>query len=188
MLQSIDRLSNARGFTLIELVVVIVLMGIVGMMVFSRFTNPNSFNELAAQDTLLTSIRVAQQNALGRSNVTFEINSASGEWQFVAKTGATVITSTSVSSANVKLETGTAAELVVPTNSCSSGTRFDTPVSSFVLAFDSQGNIDSFSNTTVGLETKSPTFNGVRICVNDTVESSVCVSPAGYAYSGNCDD
>lgn len=180
-------MNKNPGFTIIELVVVIVLIGIIGLTAFSRFTSPNAFNEAAASDALITTIRAAQQASLGRSSVTFEINTVADDWQFVAKSGGTAISTTTVSTSDVKLETGSAAVLAVPTDSCAAGTSFDTPVNNFVITFDNRGNIASFSNATVGTENISGTFNGVRICVNDMVEASVCVSPAGYAYSGDCD-
>ncbi len=87
----------------------------------------------------------------------------------------------------------TAAVLAVPTDSCASGTRFDSDIAGFRIEFDNQGNIATFdydANPEPGPQaTDDPLFdfNGVRICVNDVVASSVCVSPAGYAYEGNCE-
>jgi len=181
------------GFTIVELVAVILIASILGMVAFARFISPSAFNEQGTQDALLTSIRQAQQAALGRSDVTFEIGAGAGEYQFVVKTASQELNRTTVSSQGVVLQTGTAAALAVTTDSCASGTRFDESVSGFVIAFDSRGNIATFdyaANPEAGLQsTTDPLFdfNGVRICVNDSVAASVCVSPAGYAYEGNCE-
>ena len=175
---------RCRGFSVIELVVVIVLTGIVGMVVISRYGPPDSFEIQGAQDALLTTIRQAQQAALGRSNVSFTIDSGAGTWEFAVSSGVDVISTQEVPSAGIKIETGST---VWTTDTCAAGSSFNTAVGSFELEFDPEGNLASFNNTGVGLQSMSPTFNGVRICLNDTVTYSVCVSPAGYAYEGNCE-
>lgn len=179
-----------HGFTIIEMIAVVVLMGIVGVAVFSRFNSPSSFNELATKDALITGIRQAQQAALGRSNVTFAILAAADEYQFTVKAGTDVLSTLAIPSRDVVLQTGTAAPSA---STCASGAPFDQGIQGFVIAFDNRGNIASFdydANPGVAEVNGDPLvfdFNGVRICVNEVVASSVCVSPAGYAYEGNCD-
>jgi prepilin-type N-terminal cleavage/methylation domain-containing protein len=171
-----------RGFTVVELVVVIVLLGIVGAVVIPRFLAPNTFNEPAAQDGLLATIRAAQQAAIGRANVTFKITSDSNDWTFAALSGATTLRTLTVPVSDVKLETGSAASSA---NTCATG--FNTAVANdFTLTFKSDGNLASFTNNGT-TETVDAAFNGVRICLNDTIAVSACVSPAGYAYAGDCD-
>lgn len=182
-----------HGFTIIEMIAVVVLLGIVGVVVFSRFSDPSSFNQAAVKDSLITSIRQAQQAALGRSNVTFSIVETADQYQFLVKNGASVLSTQTIASQNIVLQTGTAEALSTATDSCASGTRFDQSVQGFVIGFDRRGNIASFdydaNPSTPELNEDPPSFdfNGVRICVNDLVTASVCVSPAGYAYEGNCD-
>lgn len=183
-----------RGFTVIELVSVIVLLGIVGTFVLSRFTSPSAFNQGAITDALIAGIRQAQQAALGRSGVTFGIVASADEYRLEVKAGADLLSALSVPSSSVVLQTGTAEALTNPTDSCASGTRFDDGIGGFVIAFDNQGNIDTFdydANPLPGPQQNGDPlafdFNGVRICVNDLVAASVCVSPAGYAYEGDCD-
>lgn len=179
-------MNSARhaGFTIVELVVIIIVVGIMGVVVVSRYNNPNAFNQSAATDTLLTTIRQAQQTALGRSDVTFEIASGGGQWQFLVKSGADTVRSAAISMTGVKLETGSS---LATGDTCASGSSFNTAVNGFVLSFDPVGNLASFNNTGVGLEDDLSLINGVRICVNDLVAASVCVSPAGYAHRGNCE-
>ena len=55
-----------RGFTLIELVLVMVILGTVAMMASSRFVGSDSFASMAAQDQLISAARYAQQIALVR--------------------------------------------------------------------------------------------------------------------------
>ena len=81
------------------------------------------------------------------------------------------------------METGSAA---ASGNTCAND--FDTAVANdFALTFDRSADLVDFTNNTT-TETVNAAFNGVRICVNDDVSLSVCVSPAGYAYEGDCLD
>lgn len=175
--------TEHSGFTIIELIVVIVFLGIVGAVIVPRFLSPNAFSERAAQDGVITTIRAAQQSSLGRDAVTFEIDAAGGNWVLTAKASSNIIRTFEIPAAALILETGSA---VASANSCAND--FDTTVDSdFELVFDGQGNLEEFTNNGT-TELVDASFNGVRICLNNTVELSVCVSPAGYAYAGNCDE
>ncbi|MDY6982080.1 MAG: prepilin-type N-terminal cleavage/methylation domain-containing protein [Pseudomonadota bacterium] len=174
-----------NGFTIIELVVVLVLVGITATIVAPRYMGPNAFDQSAAQDALLTTIRAAQQAALGRSNVSFAIGQAGNAWVMTvtADPGASTLRTADFPARSVILETGSAAS---SGDTCESG--FDDAVAAnFLLTFDAKGNLASFVNGANSAFTSDPAFNAVRICVNDTAASSVCVSRAGYAYAGTCD-
>jgi MSHA pilin protein MshC len=177
--------ATSQGFSAIELVVVIVLLGIVGAVVIPRFMAPDAFDQMVARDSLLTTLRAAQQAALGRSDITFEINRAGAAWHLEVKEAGTTLRELRFSADNISLETGSP---IASGDVCA--TSLDTAVASdFELAFDAVGNLKRFGNTGVA---GSPihvdeSFNGVRICLNDTDALSICVSPAGYAYAGSCD-
>jgi type II secretory pathway pseudopilin PulG len=168
---------------LVELVVVIILVGIVGAVIVPRFLSPSAFEISATQDGLVSTIRAAQQAAIGRADVSFLIASDTDAWTFTAKSGATALRTFQVPVNDVLLETGSAAS---SSDTCATG--FDTAVAGdFSLAFKNDGYLDTFTNNGV-TEAVDSSFNGVRICLNDSVVVSVCVSPAGYAHAGNCDD
>ena len=62
-----------RGFSLIELLLVIILLGIISIVVFSRVDNSNFDASVAAQD-LVEAIRYAQHRSMNASgNTYFEI-------------------------------------------------------------------------------------------------------------------
>lgn len=175
-------LRRLHGFTLVEMVVVIVLLGIVGAVLVPRFLAPNSFRQAAAQDGLIMTIRAAQQAAVGRANVTFDITTSGSDWLFRARAGGTTIQSFSVASSDVLLTTG-----AVTASNTTCANDYTTPLDPlFELAFDVKGNLASVTNGGAPVPV-SPTFNGVRICLNASVPQSVCVSRAGYAYAGDCD-
>ncbi len=58
---------NYKGFTLIELVMVIVLLGIMAAVVVPRFVNVSSMNAAAFADKLRADIRYAQNLAMARN-------------------------------------------------------------------------------------------------------------------------
>ena len=62
------KVSNA-GFTVVELVAVIALIGVIASLALTRMTDPGAFDAVVARDSVLALSRSAQQSALGRANV-----------------------------------------------------------------------------------------------------------------------
>ncbi|MBF4390124.1 prepilin-type N-terminal cleavage/methylation domain-containing protein, partial [Vibrio anguillarum] len=62
-----QHLAARRGFTLIELVVVIVLLGIVAVYAASRYTGISSFSSVTTQSEVLASLRLTQNRAMQRT-------------------------------------------------------------------------------------------------------------------------
>lgn len=56
--------SRAKGFTLIELVATIVLLGILAVNVAPKFTGRSGMAEYALRDQIISTIRFAQQRAM----------------------------------------------------------------------------------------------------------------------------
>ena len=61
--------ARPSGFTLVELVVVLVLLAILAAVIAPRFTGRADFDELAAADVVKQSLRLAQTLAMTRTNV-----------------------------------------------------------------------------------------------------------------------
>ncbi len=57
-------MKSAKGFTLVELVTVVVLLGIVSTVVAVKFSSRSGFSEYAVRDEIRTAIRFAQQRAM----------------------------------------------------------------------------------------------------------------------------
>lgn len=174
------------GFTLVELVIILVLIGIVGAVIIPRFIGSSAFESRSAQAGLISTIRTAQQAALGRDNVSFRINTVGNDWQFQTMANAVEIRAFTTPLDSLTLETGSAAS---SSDTCSTAPGdFDIGVDTdFQLSFDRLGNLVSFTNDGTTELATAPAFNGVRICLNNNVDLSVCVSRAGYAYAGDCD-
>ncbi|KGK09307.1 MSHA biogenesis protein MshC [Vibrio navarrensis] len=61
------QMNKPNGFTLVELIVVILLLGIISVCAASRFSGPASFSTITTQSELLASLRLVQSRAMQRS-------------------------------------------------------------------------------------------------------------------------
>ncbi len=59
-------LKQTSGFTLVELVVVVLLIGIIGFVAGPRFVKTDAFAERRAADEVLSALRFTQQMAMAR--------------------------------------------------------------------------------------------------------------------------
>lgn len=170
------------GVTIVELIIVLVVIGILAVVAFGRFAEPNSFNAAIVRDQIISLGRNAQQGALGRAGVSLTMTpNGSG-------TSLTLDFSDgggSVNAAVIDLDgVDTFAGDVNTTASCGStpGATAITNASPLILNFDSLGDLAAS-----GFGAGTVVTSAVRICINDDAQSSVCVSPSGFLYAGDCD-
>jgi MSHA pilin protein MshC len=69
--------KNERGFTLVELITVIILVSIISVTLFSRLGNVGSANLQASRDDLIAALFFAQQSAMARNNIQLVVTSNS---------------------------------------------------------------------------------------------------------------
>ncbi|HAT8530169.1 TPA: prepilin-type N-terminal cleavage/methylation domain-containing protein [Vibrio vulnificus] len=154
------------GFTLVELIVVILLISIVSAYAASRYIGTGSFSAYAAQEQAISIIRQLQVYRM-QSNTT---NSANPNFELTASGGC--LGSTAGCSA---ASTPQAAE------SRSDVMRLDgVSVSSTIspIRFDLRGN---------PLQTNGSALNSVTITFTASEESaSVCINSQGYVSGGSC--
>ena len=172
---------KANGFTIVEIIIALVLVGIVGAVTISRFIGGNSFNPLAVQGQIVSIIRAGQQSTLGRSGVevTLTPNAPGSELTVELEDAGGAIETQTIDLGGVTLSGD-----VNTTDSCDD-TAGATTVSSgspMVIRF---GELGDLGNSGFGAGTA--VTSAVRVCLNNDSQFSVCVSPAGFAYEGDCD-
>jgi MSHA pilin protein MshC len=72
-------LQKESGFTLVELVVIIIILGIISAFALPRFFNLNQYQQRAAYDEVASALRYAQKLAVGSGcavQVDFTVNNA----------------------------------------------------------------------------------------------------------------
>lgn len=155
-----------KGFTLIELVTVIILLGVLSVFVMSRFSSGQSYSSTIVRDQLLAALRLTQQTALSRAssnnNVVLTISSSGGDWLFVTSGGGGDSFSSRIESGEEQIRFGTNF-----TSSCSLLSSLP-----LVLSFDGDGNRIPQSN--------------LRVCVDSEIDHELCITTSGYAYLGEC--
>lgn len=148
-----------KGFTLIELVMVISVIAVISAFAGSRFTETSSFSSLGARDQLIASSQTAQKRALAyvdaANSVTLTVSQSATQWQFSIVQGGTTIASRIAQRSGASLRIG--ATLM-------------TDGSSQVFTFDE--NAETGNNTEF-------TFSAQN-------SHRLCISASGFAYRGAC--
>ena len=67
----------SEGFTLIELIAIIVILGVIGITVGSRFTDSDIASVQTSRDDLVAALFFAQQKAMAQSGVTLVLSTTS---------------------------------------------------------------------------------------------------------------
>lgn len=70
-------MRTQQGFTLIELITVMILVGIISVTLLSRLGSVNSANIQAGRDDLIAALFFAQQSAMARSNIQLVLSASS---------------------------------------------------------------------------------------------------------------
>lgn len=174
--------ENYTGFTIIEFIVVSLVIGLIASVTMSRLIGGNAMNGIILRDQIVSYTRSAQQAALGRAGVSLEIrpNLAGTEVTLTSsETGGEMETST------FSLQGISVSGDINETDSCGD-TNGDTDITNtdyMVLNFTSLGDLDD--SGIAGSE--AAITSGVRMCINEDPLLSVCISPSGFAYAGDCD-
>lgn len=173
--------AKARGFTVIELVIVIGMLIIIAGVAFTRSQRGDVYNPAIARDQIISMSRSAQQKAIGRSDVVLRLQEVGSNLQIQILEDDTVIQSSRTSLANVTLRGD--VNVLASCGSVAGGTPV-TAGNPFVLSYDSLGDLlqGGPGDNQVSVTT------GARMCINGEVLMSVCWSAAGFAYAGNCVD
>ena len=151
---------SSQGFTMIELIMVIVVLGILSVSASSLFSSKSSYATFIAKDQLIAMSLLAQQAALAQQSNTIVlcILQSADDWTFDVR------------------ETDCSGALYVQSiaqrtnaNLTQNGSAFSTPQ---IFIYNSLASLSSGSNVTF-------VFDGDS-------DETVCLASTGYAYGGAC--
>ncbi|MCW8887348.1 MAG: prepilin-type N-terminal cleavage/methylation domain-containing protein [Motiliproteus sp.] len=160
--------SEEAGFSLVELIAVILILSITAVVVLPRFSGDQSYRNLILKDDLILMARFAQQSSLIRHNqaVTLEMSLVGGNWLFSVQADTDNDGTNDLEVKRLLLEQGSSSLTMSAPSTI--GVNSSTPL---IIGYDNLGNITE--------------VNGSAISSNihfDASGRSVCVSLAGYAY------
>ncbi|MCB1686740.1 MAG: hypothetical protein R3E82_18350 [Pseudomonadales bacterium] len=166
--------SAAGGFTIVELVTVIILLGILSMVAMARFVQPSAFVPGIVGQKLVAESRIAQQLAVSRADarVSLRLDRQGGDWRMQVSTDVDGVLRT---------------ELVDADNSriqATSGgaSAFITAATALSVGYSQSGDLSAvLIGTTVGDATL-----GVDLLVAGDSDRQVCIHPSGYSASAAC--
>ena len=172
-----------NGFTLVELITVITLVGILSMVAIPRMVGRDSFGNEEVARSLMGSARLAQQHALSHTDeaVALTVARTADGYNFVISRdgGGTPVTLYNLRSAYPKVDISVAAGAL--TSAVVVG-------QTLTLAFTSRSDLNSVS--LAGAPLSSPlggaVDGGVAVTINGNTSSLVCVAASGYAHRGTC--
>jgi MSHA pilin protein MshC len=147
---------NHSGFSLVELVMVLVVVGILSVSAMGLFATKSDFSASLAKDQLISSVHLAQQRALASHTtdpVFLDITQTSKEWIFAVRQGSITSNSQTAEHAGANL---TIAGLSLPAS----------------IEFAQSGSLASAGDLAL-------TFTG-------ETSHSVCISSAGFAFATAC--
>ena len=157
--------ANQQGFTLIELVMVIIVLGILSYGAMGLFATRDAFTPAIVSNQFISSARLAQQAALARQvgdPVRLVINQTSDRIQFDVIQGALTLSSQSVDRDNSRIN----FSILAISGSCGAlSTSF--PVT---VTFDRNGN----------------TGANTHVCVSGEADLKLCIASTGYAHASAC--
>ncbi len=165
------------GFTVVELVAVLLLLGILAATAMSRMVGSNAYAPALVSQQLIALGRLAQQTALSRqdASISLDVDQNAGDWRFrvLVDDGSSVVTAHEERAdlANTSLTVSNGAL------SASLG-----PAASLRLVFDGVGDLAAGTVAATVLNTGS----GVSVTASGDSVSSVCIGSTGHAYRGNC--
>ncbi len=183
-LSSASPRSDSVGFSVIELVIVILVIGIVSAVAIARILRSDTYNPIIARDQLVSVARSAQQKAIGRNDVSLHIQPIGNSLQFRIEDETGVVETIDTDLAAV-IPSGDVNQLA----SCNvvGGESVVSLATPMVLYYNELGDLLN-GGVTGAVGFPEDVTSGARLCINNNPAMSVCFSPSGYAYVGDCVD
>jgi MSHA pilin protein MshC len=168
------RALSSRGFTLVELITVILLLSIVGVFAMARMASPGMFAPAVVSQALVAELRFAQQLATARRDavVSVAVDRVGDDWRFRTLTDVDGVLRTERVGRD-----GTAVQAV----SGAASAALDA-ATALTVSFDHAGDLDAVS---IGGAAGTPA-SGVSLTVSGDSTRQVCIYPSGYTNADAC--
>lgn len=167
--------NGSCGFTLIEIVAVIVIIGTLAAVTLARFAAQDPYDAVILRDQIVAMARAAQQRSLGHADVRLVLQPENGILQLRIEDAAGVLLNT-----GVPLRALALGGKVDAVESCAvSGGRAITDSAPFVLEYRLPGDLTRADGQSV--------LRQAQLCLGDDATLSVCVAATGFAHAGDCE-
>ncbi len=164
--------KRALGFTIVELVVVLLLLGILSATALSRFVEPSAFAPRTITGALLAQTHFAALSAqTSADDVELMVLPSAGDWTMDVSIVGVSQRMTEATVANTRMEVTNGA-LVADVDAANP----------LAITFSGDGEVVS---ATLGATTLNPEL-GVQVRVIGDTTRTLCLHPTGYAGQSGC--
>ena len=168
-------MKTTQGFTLIELIVVIVLISILSAVGIGLFSSTDQYSARLASDRWLAGLRLGQRLSLQKQNISdlvqVTISNGADDWNLSIDQGSVNLSGFSIEKSQLVLRSSTSDF----TSACT-----DLTPTTFPLSFYFNGYGSFVSATRAAITTN------LRLCFAGAQTKELCISPSGYSYEGTC--
>ena len=163
-----------HGFTLIEILGVVIILGILAAVILPRLGSTSDQNAMAAARTVMADLLYAQSRSISLQQMHYvKFNTTSGTYQVMTSISPAVVISSPVSGQPYTVTFGSSSSTGLQTMQLGSAS-FDGQT---VIAFDSMGVPYSYNAST---STATALVSGTIVVTSGTASSTITVAP----YSG----
>lgn len=174
MCVALARAGRCSGFTLVELVAVVVLLGVLGVVASARFVGPAAFAPAMVAQAAQAEARLARQLAASRhdARVSLLLDRSGGHWRLRVVTDVDGVVRTALVEAENTTVQATSGAL----------SRTLDATTTVTVGFDRRGDL---ATVAIGGSAGDPAL-GVGLLVAGDANRRLCIHPSGYVTDDAC--